>query len=294
MLPSPCLTLGRLDSRPCGSNSVIMVSLNNLVIGADNHVGAYLARLLAARGERVGVTGDRLLAPLGIVDDVEPLNEAEALARVGRSDIVYFVEDDDIRAQTLFPELLAAVAKAASGPRLINIVDRAMVEDRAGPRGRVRDLVVRRSEAGLNAANALLHRHDSRLGPTDTLPARIVGHLAAAKGQPGSPPLAIDDTGPEDWGWTAEYVDAIQRMARLSRPVDLQIATGHRMSVQDMIAYAGEWFGIDPTGLFAITTEPARPEQTAPDLTRLKAMTGWAAGTWGRDLVRTLAEGRTG
>lgn len=271
-----------------------MASPQSLVIGADNHVGAYLARLLAARGERVSVIGDSLLAPLGIVDDVEPVTDVDALRRAGDCSAIYFVEDGGLLGERIFPELLAAMDRAAAKARVINIVDHALIARNAAARARVRDIVVQRSEAGLNAANAVLHAHDSRLGPSDSLPARIIAQFAACKAGAQPAPAHIPDPGPQDWGWTAEYVDAVQRIARLPRPMDVQIATGHPMSAQDMIAHAGEWFGIDPAPLFTTAADCGQAATPDPDIARLRKVTGWSASTWGRDLVRTLAEGRSG
>ena len=265
---------------------------SSLVVGADDHVGAYLARLLAARGETVAVVGERLLTALGIAEDVEALRPDEAIGRAAHCATLYVVDTGDGAGEMLFRELLAAVRKAPGRPLLINIVDIALCARHPDARARVRDLVVQRSEAGARVANALLHRHDSRLGPVDSLPAQIIAHLADhAAGRHGTP-LEIADPGPQDWGWTAEYVDAVQRLTRLERPTDIQIATGRQMTVSEMIAHAAEWFRLDPSGLFRITGTAAATPAPAVDPARLKAATGWSAGTWGRDLMRTLAEGR--
>ena len=107
-----------------------------------------------------------------------------------------------------------------------------------------------RRDAGRKAANVILRAHDSRLGPADSLPARIIAAAWAAGQDAPLPLLEIAETGPRDWGWTAEYVDAVARIAGLDRPVDFAIGSGHTLTVAEMVEHAFAFFKRDPAGWF--------------------------------------------
>ena len=68
--------------------------------------------------------------------------------------------------------------------------------------------------------------------------AQVIG--AAARADAPSPSFA--ETGPRDWGWTPEYVDAVQRMAARERLTDMVVASGHRLTVAEIAAHAHDYF----------------------------------------------------
>ncbi len=258
-----------------------MKQANALITGIDGAVGAYLARLLDARGVQVlGVGGSAALMPLGIADSVTMIDAADVTAFVsdGGAATVFAIAGDD----PALAEAVLAAAAAAAGTRLCHITDLASL---AVPQ--VRAMVARVAAwrgQGRLATNALLGAHDSRLGAHDTLPARIIRAVARQE------PLEITESGPVDWGWTPEYVDAVIRLAALETPADLIIGSGHTLTSAEIAHHALAYFKTPDSSL--ITIRPGDSAPPAPiNVTALKTATGWSASTWGHDLVRALCEG---
>ena len=146
----------------------------SLILGANTHVGAYLARLLQARGQRVVTVVDPLvttpdaLALLGIAADVQAISAV---------DVASFAPDTTTYVVNTSTTDLLDAALAAGPARIIHIVDHAALHHPDVMRA-TRRLADLRRDTGLAAATTILGHHDSRLGPTDNLAARIT--IAAA------------------------------------------------------------------------------------------------------------------
>ncbi|MBC7521341.1 MAG: GDP-mannose 4,6-dehydratase [Sandarakinorhabdus sp.] len=267
---------------------------NALILGSNTAVGAYLARLLHARGTAVfGVAspggGDGITA-LGIADSVNAIGFAVAIDLAARlpDATLFAVNSGDPTTAEQAAELYAA---ASADARLCHIADADALRQSPLLLDQARAIAALRRDHGRRAVNAILHAHDSRLGPADGLPARItLAAWRAANGWAPATPLALVETGPRDWGWTAEYVDAIARLAALDRPIDLAIGSGHRIDTGTMVNEAFGFFKLRPEGHVTVSPGAAVTEPDI-DTARLKAATGWSASTWGRDLVHALCEG---
>ena len=256
-----------------------------LIIGVDNHVGAYLARLLDARGVALaGVGTTDLLIRLGIADQVTRVPTHDIAAAAAQVRLVFAINDGSAECAE---HLAVGIDAAKASARLIHVAD---VADLAVPS--VRAAMTRLASAraaGAEAANVLLESHDSRFGTRDTLAARIIAAaFAAANGQT----LALQEIvepGPRDWGWTPEYVDAVQRLATRERIADMIVASGQTLTAAAMAdaafgyfkAVAADHVRISGTGTAVPRSDPAA----------LKAATGWTAYTHGPDLIRALCEG---
>jgi hypothetical protein len=291
MAGNNALTLPRLDRARHRFNIPAMSSPACLIIGIDNHVGAYLARLLDARGVSLAGVGDPALAArLGIADSITAVSADDAAAAASAARLVFAVSDGDAaRADTIATSLGVATA-AANPPRLIHIADVAAL-DNAAIRETLRRVAAARTGGRIETANALLESHDSRLGPADNLLARITGAAwrAAQDDGPTVPPLTIAEPGPRDWGWTPEYVDAVARLASRPTLIDLVVATGHLLSAADIATHAFAYFRRTAADHVEIAGagEARPPINPAP----VKAATGWSASTYGKDLVRAICEG---
>ena len=276
-----------------------------IILGVNGAVGAYLARLLQARGSAIHAVinpGDPTdgLAVLGITAAINRVSAADAaLLATDLPDATVFAINDGSAAQSaLVADVLAhaAAAPRATGialraPGIAHIVDHDVLRLHPALLAQAKTVAGYRRDDGRRAVNAILSPHDSRLGRIDSLPAQLA--LAAFRaGQDGPPqPLEIIDPGPRDWGWTAEYVDAIARLAALPRPVDLAIGSGHRLTAADIAAHAFDYFKRTPDGHVRIVPGDDPVADLPIDVERLKAVTGWRAITHGRDLVHTLCEG---
>ncbi len=263
-----------------------------LILGVDDHVGAYLARLLDARGVRVsGVASGRdglpdAIGGLGIGDAVTMLDADAAIAAAGAGtpDVIFAIAGaGDGNA--------AIIDAAAAGVRLAHVVDiDRLRHDSTAMAGARRIADLRQTQQRL-AFNAILHPHDSRFGPRDSLPARITGAALRASNDAATP-LELIETGPRDWGWTPEYVDAVLRLAALPVLRDAAVASGHALTTAEFADHAFAHFGKAAADHVTILPGAAVPDTTTTTAAAaLKAATGWSASTHGRDLVRALSEG---
>lgn len=269
--------------------------IRTLIAGMAGDEGPYLARLLLALGQTVtavaaetaaaGATHAALVA-LGIADDLATVDAARGTAGVaaGGYDHVYVLPG---APDAVFDAMVAAFAGAPPAARLCIAVNLPVTASSL-LRGR-RAAALRGT--GRHACTAWLDRHDSRLGPPESLAAVLtMAAWRAAQGKPSPLPPIVDE-GPLDWGWTAEYVDALRRMMAADTPVDRRIATGHAMDAATLARHAFACFGLDANQYLGIV--PGAPQDLAvddPALLPPSPPSGWSAATCGRDLVKTLAD----
>ncbi len=227
------------------------------ILGVDTALGAYLARLLGARGYDVRSTGGaELLDRLGIAGDVTLTD----------------TPDDAVDGAAEIYDLRYAAAVPAADGRLVIAVDPADTRRRAA--------VAAERAAGRFVAGALIWPHESRFGPGTSPIARIVAATAT-----GAEPAAADLATSTDCGWSAEYVDALWRMAQRPAAAEIVIATGRLLSGLDAARVAATYFKRSPPGDVAI------PAGMAGDPVRASAALDWRAVTYGSDLVTVLCEG---
>jgi hypothetical protein len=257
-----------------------------LVIGIDNHVGAYLARLLDARGLAkagglAGIGDNRLVQRLGIAESLTLPGDADTADAAAAARLIFAISDGSAARADLIATVLAATADAARPPRLVHVAD---VADLAlAP---VRDTIRRIAAARPRpCVNALLEAHDSRLGRADTLTARIVAAAMAGS----SDRLTIAETGPRDWGWTPEYVDAVVRLALGERLTDIIVASGQQLTAAEIADHAFGYFRRSAADHVEITGTGSKAPSI--DAATVTAVTGWKAMTTGRDFIHALCEG---
>lgn len=230
------------------------------ILGLDTAAGAYLARLLGARGYAVRGTGDAgLLKRLGIAGDVTLDDVA-----VVDVDELYDLRGDAAATRALLDSTFRARVFVATAPE-----DGALIADLAAARA-----------VGRFVATGRVHANESRLGPGTSPVARIVAAAAV-----GTDPDPVDLATATDCGWTPEYVDPMWRMLQQPKPDDLAIASGIALTGDDVARVAATYFkrplpaGSPPT---AIAPGDPRPAHAA---------LGWRAVTIGTDLVAVLCEG---
>jgi len=249
------------------------------ILGLDTPAGAYLARLLLARGYRVAGTAagpTAGLAKLGVVSEVALYPDAVAALTTSPAEVY------DLRGP--------GPARTGDTATLLTLLDgRPARLFSAGPGPAPDDataLIEQARDNGMFAVTGRLFAHESRLHNDSSPVARIVAAIAA-----GVAPAAGDLATAADYGWTAEYVDPMWRLLQQLSAADVVIATGRLLSGGDVARYAAEYFGrevalpsdIEP----AVTASAGDPAATRQAL-------GWSATTWGRDLVRLLCEGVAG
>ena len=222
------------------------------IIGLDTPAGAYLARLLRARGYGVAGTARdaghaaAMLATLG-ADGVAVTDRPAA------ADEVYRLDDS------------APVAGLRAGRLLVALQAGADVAAVAAARA-----------AGRYAVAATVHAHASRLDDPATPPLSIIADLRA-----GRPPV-LSPT-PRDLGWTPEYVDAMWRLLQPAAPADGVIASGRWLDDGTVARVAA--------GFFGVAAPPAPPVIAVSGAPVVATVPGWRAFTVGDDLVTALCEG---
>lgn len=257
-----------------------------LIIGIDNHVGAYLARLLDARGVALAGVGDaHIVTRLGIADKITVCAADDVGAAASEARLVFAINDGSAARA----DLLAAGIEAARGAaRLIHVADVADLA-LAPVRATIARIDAAKSASAGEAANVLLAAHDSRFGSRDTLTAQIVAAAYAAANGTATGMVDIAESGARDWGWTPEYVDAVQRLANRERLTDMVVASGHTLTAADIAKVAFGFFKIDAAAHLRITGTGTTV--VAIDPAALTAATKWRASTWGADLIKALCEG---
>lgn len=262
-----------------------------LILGVGGQDGAYLARLLVARGQTVAGTtrgggASWRLAELQVGTEVAVHADDDIAAVVAATDpaTIYDLRGpapgEAVDAAALLDRTRALLA-AQGGARLLVAgagADPAFDADFAAAKTAVAALVAEARGQGAFAVTAHLSEHASRLS-RNSVAARLIAQVVAERADVR---LAAPDR-VHDWGWAPEYVDALALMLAARTPADQAIATGVPMTEVAFAAYVAEYLGLD---LRAAGPAPAPASvQTVPRIP------GWRAFTHGRDLVRTLCEG---
>jgi GDPmannose 4,6-dehydratase len=151
-----------------------------------------------------------------------------------------------------------------------------------------------RERFGLYAVSGLICNHESPLRGKQFVTSKVIAAAAAAsRGRlPGKLHLG-DLSVSRDWGYAAEYVDAMWRMLQHEQPADYVIATGESHTVEELVAAAFAAFSLDhrdhvvsdPTLL-----RPADIRYSRGNPTLARERLGWEARTKFADLVRLLAD----
>lgn len=102
-----------------------------------------------------------------------------------------------------------------------------------------------REAYGLYAATGILFNHESPLRPERFVTRKIVKaacRIAAGSGER----LRLGNTAvARDWGWAAEYVEAMWKVLQLDAPEDFVIATGHTITLEQFVARTFDCVGLD-------------------------------------------------
>ena len=134
--------------------------------------------------------------------------------------------------------------------------------------------------AGAWAASAILYNHESPRRPDTFVTRKITRGVAAiAAGRPERIALGNLEAR-RDWGYAADYADALVRIAGHSEPRDFVIATGVSSSIADFVRLAFAHVGIaDWERHVEVDRELQRPGDAGEqrgDATRARAELGWA------------------
>lgn len=99
-----------------------------------------------------------------------------------------------------------------------------------------------------------------------------------------------------DWGYTAEYMEAVYLMMQASNPDDYVIATGLSYTCKDFIRYAFNEVDLDwPTAQGLIEYERSNPSELGNDTLngyprKIEILLGWKSKTHLPDLIKLMVE----
>ena len=151
-----------------------------------------------------------------------------------------------------------------------------------------------RERHGLYAVSGLICNHESPLRGEQFVTSKVISAAAAASRGALAGKLRLGDLSvSRDWGYAAEYVDAMWRMLQQEEPADYVIATGESHTVEELVAAAFAAFHLDhrdhvvsdPTLL-----RPADIRYSRGNPALAKERLDWEARTKFADLVRLLAD----
>jgi len=150
-----------------------------------------------------------------------------------------------------------------------------------------------RESYGLFAVNGILFNHESpRRGETFVTRkiSRAVARIRA--GLQDTVYLGNLDAR-RDWGYAAEYVEAMWRMLQLARPDDLVIATGESHTVREFCEVAFDQAGLDWEQHVSVDPRYYRPAEAdflLGDAAKARRVMGWEPLTRFGDLVRLMVD----
>jgi len=150
-----------------------------------------------------------------------------------------------------------------------------------------------RDAYGIHASNGILFNHESpRRGPT-FVTRKITRAIAAIVAGAQQKLYLGNLEAKRDWGYAAEYVEAMWLMLQQDEPDDYVIATGETHSVHEFVEIAFGLVGLDWSDHVEIDARYYRPtevDELLGDASKAKRVLGWSPRTTFRDLVRIMLE----
>jgi GDPmannose 4,6-dehydratase len=150
-----------------------------------------------------------------------------------------------------------------------------------------------RDAYGLHASNGILFNHESpRRGGTFVTRKVTRGIAAILAGDAQSIYLGNLDAR-RDWGYAAEYVEAMWAMLQQPEPDDYVIATGEMHSVRELCDVAFGLVGLDWREHVRIDERYLRPtevDELCGDASKAERILGWRPTTTFHALVRIMLE----
>ncbi len=145
---------------------------------------------------------------------------------------------------------------------------------------------------GLYAVSGILYNHESPRRPPRFVTQKIIRAVAAIKVGEQSRLMLGNLDAVVDWGYAADYVDAMIRMLNLSEPNDFIVATGEPRSVREFAEIAFNCAGLDWQQYVEVSPSlvSRQPRKLIGNPNRLKAATGWQPSVSFSDMVRLLLE----
>ena len=150
-----------------------------------------------------------------------------------------------------------------------------------------------RESYGLHATSGILFNHESPRRGMEFV-TRKISHGAASIKLGLADELRLGSLASQrDWGYAADYVEAIWRMLQQDEPDDYVICTGKTHSVSTLCELAFEHLGLDYRDHVVVDERFMRPAEVdllVGDASKATAALGWHPKTSFVDLVRLMVD----
>ena len=140
--------------------------------------------------------------------------------------------------------------------------------------------------------NGILFNHESPLRGKEFVTKKIVQHCVGYSLGLTRAPLRLGNLNAKrDWGYAADYVEAMYLMMQQDKPDDYVIATGETHTIGEFLIEVCNYLGefpeviIDPQFM-----RPADVELLIGDASKAKRVLGWEAKTKFKELVKLMVE----
>jgi len=143
----------------------------------------------------------------------------------------------------------------------------------------------------LHASNGYLFNHESKFRKRNFVTHKLINHAKAIKNGCVDKIQLGDISIRRDWGWAAEYVEAIDKIVSMERPDDLIVATGFSMSLQVFAENVFSHFDLDFNEFFQANDNFIRPFDihcSRADISETLEKLDWEPQTIGLDVVNRL------
>ena len=150
-----------------------------------------------------------------------------------------------------------------------------------------------RESFGLHATSGILFNHESPLRGIEFVTRKVTNAVARIKLGKSSEVRLGNLDARRDWGFAADYVDAMWRMLQQDQPGDYVVATGRTLSVREMCRVAFEYAELDYER--HVTVDPAfyRPAEVdvlRGDYSKAKRVLGWEPTTTLEEMIGAMVD----
>jgi GDPmannose 4,6-dehydratase len=150
-----------------------------------------------------------------------------------------------------------------------------------------------RESFGLHASSGILFNHESPRRGLEFVTRKVTDAVARIKlGIANELRLGNLDAR-RDWGYAADYVDAMWRMLQLDQPEDFVVGTGETRSVKELCDVAFKCAGLDwqeYVKVDAAFLRPAEVDVLVADASKARKELGWKPTVTFADMVRMMVE----
>ncbi|MEY2534107.1 MAG: GDPmannose 4,6-dehydratase [bacterium] len=150
-----------------------------------------------------------------------------------------------------------------------------------------------RESYGMFACNGILFNHESPRRGETFVTRNITRALARIQAGLQDKLFLGNLDAKRDWGYAADYTDAMWRMLQQDEPDDYVIATGEMHSVREFLDEAAAHLGLDWESVVAFDERYLRPAEVDAlqgDPTKAKEKLGWEPTVTFKELVRIMVD----